>query len=683
MPFETNRATRFVAAALAIAFVVGSTTAGAQQPNVLELERLSRTYRQQLESRRGADYQRLVTSTDPAVQALNRNPDFGLTFIRPGGVPAYFILHNLNAAKTVRTWDSWPAPVGGGAHTATGATTAPGELAVWDGGGIRTTHAEFGGRATQMDSPTQIIQHATHVSGTLIAAGVNASARGMSYEAPLHAYDWYSDTSEMATAAAAGMQVSNHSYGYATGWEPSGSNWYWWGDMAISTTEDYGFGYYDDSAQAYDQIMYNAPQYLICMSAGNDRNDSGPSPGSSHYHWSGTWVLSNDIHGTDYQNGGYDTISWTGTAKNILLVGSVNDISGGYTAPGDVVQAAYSSWGPTDDGRIKPDIVSNGQNLTSCSHATDNAYAILSGTSMASPSAAGSVNLIAQEYEIARGSTPWGSTVKALVINGADDAGLFAGPDYQNGWGLLNTKRALDIVYANQGDNMGVLEATLTSNSNQEYWFALTIPDDIRVTIAWTDPPGTVSAPALDSAAKKLVNDLDMVLEEVYTGTTTEPWNLSRTLPGNAATRGPNHVDNVEQIDLVGPAIGVYKVTVSHTGSLSGGSQKYSLVWRGMHETATPVAGAARAPSFWIGDPRPNPVAGAATVDFGVDAPSVVSIYVYDVAGHRVATLLENSQRGTGTGTVTLDSSRLASGVYFIRMESAAQTTTRKITVVK
>jgi hypothetical protein len=655
-------------------------TAPAQQLNKPELERLSRQYRQDLEAKRGAEYLRLLQASNPAQRALNEDESIQLVFVRPNGMPAFFHLHNLNAAKTVRTWDVWPGGVGGGAYAASGSTTAPGELCVWDGNGVRTTHQEFGGRVTQMDSPSGTVAHSTHVAGTMVAAGVSGLARGMSYAAPLHAYDWFFDTTEMAAAAANGMQVSNHSYGYASGWEASGT-WYWYGDMSVSATEDYGFGYYDDSAHDYDQIMYNARQYLICMSAGNDRNDAGAGPGGSHYHWNGGWVLSNDTHGADYQNGGYDTVSWTGNAKNVLLVGAVNDITAGYSVPANVVQTAFSSWGPTDDGRIKPDIVANGASLTSCTNTADNAYVVMSGTSMSSPSAAGSVNLIAQEFEIVRGTTPWSSTVKAIVINAADEAGLFDGPDYQNGWGLLNTKRSLDIVHASGGDNMGALEATLTNGASDEYYFASVTPADIRVTIVWTDPPGTVSPPALDNPARKLVNDLDIILEEMVGGITTQPWTLSLALPGNAATRGANHVDNVEQIDLPNAPLSVYRVTVSHTGSLSNGPQDYSLVWRGMHEAPTPVQGASRVPSFWIGDPRPNPVAGTATIDFGANEADAVSIYVYDVVGHRVATLLESSHRAAGT--VTLDSSRLASGVYFVRMESASQTTTRKITIVK
>jgi hypothetical protein len=257
------------------------------------------------------------------------------------------------------------------------------------------------------------------------------------------------------------------------------------------------------------------------------------------------------------------------------------------------------------------------------------------------------------------------------------------GPDYQNGWGLLNTRRALDIVHAGAGDNLGVIEATLLDGETHEYYFANTTGADIRATIVWTDPPGTVGPAAVDVTTSKLVNDLDLVLLDVGGGVTVDPWILNRALPGNGATRGANHVDNVEQVDLAAAALGVYRVSVSHTGSLTGGAQDYALVWRGMHDSPSPVIGGSRPPSFWLGDPRPNPVAGTATVEFGLEAPGTVAIHVYDVAGHRVATLLEPTTRGIGTDTVVFDGSGLASGIYFLRMESGAQTTTRKITIIK
>ena len=177
--------------------------------------------------------------------------------------PVYYLTHNLNAAKTVSTDRVWSG--GSGGYALDGSTDT---LAIWDGGPVLNTHQEFGGRVTIVDAGTAA-GHATHVAGTMIAAGVYASAKGMSPGARLRSYDWTNDLSEMASAAAAGLRVSNHSYGYITGWYYNyrGDNkWAWFGDTTISSTTDYTFGFYSASTQSIDNVAYNAPYYLIVRS---------------------------------------------------------------------------------------------------------------------------------------------------------------------------------------------------------------------------------------------------------------------------------------------------------------------------------------------------------------------------------------------------------------------------------
>ncbi len=103
-----------------------------------------------------------------------------------------------------------------------------------------------------------------------------------------------------------------------------------------------------------------------------------------------------------------------------MTVGAVNDIPGGYTGPGDVVQTGFSSWGPADDGRIKPDIVANGATLWSTGANADDHYRNSSGTSMSSPNAAGSANLLRGQFQTLNGAPPRSATLKALFIYTAD-----------------------------------------------------------------------------------------------------------------------------------------------------------------------------------------------------------------------------------------------------------------------
>ena len=245
--------------------------------------------------------------------------------------------------------------------------TLAGKLALWDGGGAMSTHQEFGGRIKSQESVLTSDLHATHVAGTMIASGVIASARGMAFGADLKVWDYNNDNSEIS-AASPNLLISNHSYGYQAGWvyDSTKNKWQWWGNDAISTLEDYKFGYYDSNAQALDKIAFNAPYYLITKSAGNSRSENGPDfTKGEYYYLKNTKDSSNIIRS---KNDAYDIISTTGTAKNILTVGAIESIQQTPNLASDLRVSNFTSWGPTDDGRIKPDIMGVGTDILSTSN---------------------------------------------------------------------------------------------------------------------------------------------------------------------------------------------------------------------------------------------------------------------------------------------------------------------------
>jgi len=547
--------------------------------DAVKLNNLSLEYARKLEAKRPQKYYDMLNSLAPAQRRLNENPDIKLMYIRDDGRPAYYITDNIDAAETISTDEVWPG--GSGGFSLTGSGTSPGELCEWDAGGILLTHQELTGRVTQMDSPASTHYHSTHVAGTLIASGVVTNATGMSYEGTLHGYDWYSDNSEMATAAAAGMRISNHSYGEITGWYYDGQ-WYWYGDITVSEIEDYGFGFYSQSAHDWDEIAYNAPYYLIVKSAGNDRDDSGPGAGGEHLVWDdGEWVTSTTTRYSDGGNYGYDCISYYSTSKNILTVGAVYDIAGGYEYSSDVDMSTFSGWGPCDDGRIKPDIVANGISLYSCTDNFNTAYASYSGTSMSAPNTAGSLNLLREYYEDTHSSeVPLASTLKAIVIQTADEAGTSTGPDYEFGWGLMNTLTAAQLIESDYNDPGYIIEDALNEGETDEWNVFSDGTEPLRVTIVWTDPPGTPPAPALDPPDAMLVHDLDLRLEHIPTATMYYPYLLDPANPSYAATTGDNIVDNVEQIHIETPTEGAYRVIVGTKGTFIA-EQAYSLTATG------------------------------------------------------------------------------------------------------
>ncbi len=496
------------------------------------------------------------------------------------GRPLIFKTDNINSAKTISNNRVWPG--GSSGYNLTGAGDTLGE---WDAGGIKTGHQELTGRVTQ--SQGGVHQHSTHVAGTMIAAGVDANAKGMSYQAKLKAYDWNSDDAEMATAASTGMNVSNHSYGTINGWDFDyfGDGQYaWFGDTLISKTEDYSFGYYDNSAKTWDDISYNAPNYLIVASAGNDRGD-GPLYALNHWVFAaGQWRWVYGQRDKDGGNSGYDCISGTSLSKNVLTVGAVKDLTSGYTNSAAVLAESYTAWGPTDDGRIKPDVVANGQSLYSTLETSNTAYGSLSGTSMASPSVAGSVGLLLEQQRRMQGTTLLrASTIKAILIQTADEAGPATGPDYMFGWGLVNTNKAIQIMKQDSidGYESHIQEQQLTEDGTYEYYLSSNGTQPLRATICWTDPSGTVQSAALDDTSRMLVNDLDLRIIKNATGTTYSPWVLDVFNPAIAATTGDNNTDNVEQVYIASPAKGTYTLRVTHKGNLTGGAQNFSLVISG------------------------------------------------------------------------------------------------------
>lgn len=176
------------------------------------------------------------------------------------------------------------------------------------------------------------------------------------------------------------------------------------------------------------------------------------------------------------------------------------------------------------------------------------------------------------------------ATLKGLVCHTAFDAGN-VGPDYIYGWGLLNMTEAAQAITNNGGKSI-VSEKTLTQGQTQTYNVIASGNRLLAATISWTDLQGTPTTEGvINSRTPKLVNDLDI---RVSDGTTTfTPWVLDPDKPGFAATKGDNIRDNIEQVYVPNSVPGrAYTITVSHKGSLSSGSQAYSLIVTGVGGTA-------------------------------------------------------------------------------------------------
>lgn len=507
-----------------------------------------------------------------------------------GRRPLYLTTFNGDAARGTGTTQLHPGGSLGLALTGAGM-----QLGIWDGGHPLPSHQELIGRLRFGDSADPD-DHATHVAGTLVGAGVRPEARGMAYEADLVAFDWGGDTAELAREARSGLLLSNHSYGEVAGWhygdlEGTGAQWYWIGDPTVSDREDFHFGRYDARSVAFDEVAAANPYLLPVVAAGNDRFDEGPVFGTYQaLNEEGDWqtydVTKRPIP-NDGGADGFDTIAGQGNAKNVLTVGAVRAFGSGFTV------SDFASFGPADDGRIKPDLVGVGENVLSATAGGADGYGISSGTSMATPNVAGTLLLLQQHYQNRTGLRMRAATLKALALHTARDLGP-AGPDYQYGWGLLDAEAAIRHLEETLTDAARHYEGSLPDGGTFTQSLTVPTPGPLRLTLAWTDPAGTqlpASGPsALDDPTPHLRHDLDLRLIHEGTGTIYQPYTLDPVHPNDLAVMGDNRVDPVEQIYLADAPAGSYRLEVTHKGAFASSEQAFALLVTGAAIAPVPVA---------------------------------------------------------------------------------------------
>lgn len=506
------------------------------------------------------------------------------------------ILANINAADTTNADQLWSGGGLGLNLTGTGLT-----VGIWDGGSILSTHQELAGRVSVMD-PVGLSSHATHVAGTIGATGVNPLARGMAGAILFRSRDFFDDLTEM-TSDAALINMSNHSYSFVRGWTRAidwgiGSVDTWFADRSVDSIEDSEFGKYEVDTQSLDQLLSDNPNLLSVWAAANDRGESyinahatneymtylTSDPGGVGFTTPGFYLVPNagvtSAPPADGNAGtGFDCLPNMQVSKNSLVVGAVFDVTNDPYALGDVTLAGFSDTGPTDDGRVKPDVVANGIGLTSSIATGNTDYASFSGTSMASPNACGTAALLVEHFRNRSGSLPTSATTKALLIHTAFDAGNI-GPDYLYGWGLIDAASAARFLNdaLSPFPNVHRLITATYSGSEQSIDVIASGAGSLKATLVWTDPPPAVlPGSGLDDATPVLVNDLDLRVVGPGGATTFYPWTLDPLNPSLAAVRTVrNAVDNVEQVRIDAPLPGTYSVKVSHTGAVT--PQNYTLL---------------------------------------------------------------------------------------------------------
>jgi subtilisin family serine protease len=470
--------------------------------------------------------------------------------------------HNATAAALSNVDDVQAAP-----YNLTGANIP---IGIWDGGAVLNTHVDLTPRVVVIEAAKGFSDHATHVAGTILSSGANrANARGMAPQAgQMYSYDFDGDPpSEMFDAVQnSGIRISNNSWGPILGWrfDPDAGVW-----------EDTGgaqfFGNYSAGSIAWDELVRQT-QLIISKSSGNDRDDADGVNPANHDGTQATGDL-------DW----YDTIGPTGVAKNVITVGAVDSAS---------AIANFSSSGPADDGRIKPDVVADGVGMISTGYDEDNpmlnnVYLNMSGTSMATPTVSGVVALLLQRYaQVNRGLRPSAHMVKAILVNTARDLGR-PGPDYLFGYGLVD---ALAAVWTIDGGGLRCMSGSVDDGDTDSFQVrVLPGATDLAITLAWTDPPLAVGDPGGDGNPD-LINNLDLVViapDNMQRFPFRGPGTGAANYANNATNVAANNIDNVEHVRVPMPQAGLWTVRVAGT-AVPQGPQNYALVANAAFELDDP-----------------------------------------------------------------------------------------------
>jgi len=368
----------------------------------------------------------------------------------------------------------------------------------------------------------------------------------------------------------------------------------------------------------------------------------------------------------------YQSTGSPGNSKNVITTGaSLNfrpTVPPPGTWPADDFNASigFSSRGPTADGRIKPDIVAPGGWIASalssqanpnwCWQNIDAFHIYCGGTSMSGPMVSGAAALFVQYFRNTTGADPSPAITKAALVNGAVDMPAVANPSFgsfstgpipnmDEGWGRLHLGNVIASSAAHFYDDQTVSLATGASHS---YQIAVGIVDQpVKVSVAWTDVPGT------PGAGTELVNDLDL--------TVTAPdgtMYLGNNFADGASAPGgtPDSKNNLENVYISNPAVGVYTVTVTGV-NVPSGPQDYALVVS-YGGGPTPVGNV-----FWNqGTFMSSALAGLVLMDSDLSGTATVAVTSDTGDAETVTTTEVGNASGVFLGSIQLTSAASSPG---------------------
>lgn len=386
-------------------------------------------------------------------------------------------------------------------------------LGLWDAD--VENHRDLVTRLKVKEYEMHTTDHGTHTAGTIGSAGLlDPHTRGMAPEVNIVSWNFnmqsnglYNYQEREKSILEDGIELTSNSFG-----------------MRVTTCPNpYAYNLTDANE---DLLAYKYPTFLFIYSAGNDQ--------------------------TTCSNGFYTTSK---NIKNSLVVAAVNRQS---------LMSSFSSFGPSKDGRLIPNISGDGVDVYSTFF--NNSYGYMDGTSMATPGVAGTMALLYQRYKQTNGNQrPTSALLRGIACNTATDLGN-PGPDYKFGYGAINGLRGVQVV-----ENKSYVEATV--EQGKSFSKEITVPTGasaLKVMLSWTDNYG------MPGTAKALTNNIDLKVSNG--GNTYLPWVLDPANPNSVATRGVDELNNLEQVTISNPQAGTYTITVDGT-EIPDGAQDFAVIY--------------------------------------------------------------------------------------------------------
>ncbi|MBV8369948.1 MAG: S8 family serine peptidase [Candidatus Eremiobacteraeota bacterium] len=484
-----------------------------------------------------------------------------------------------------------------GADAATAVGPAPGvaldgsgQIVAIADTGIDQTHPDFTGRIKlaiargRANDASDPEGHGTHVAGCALGDGTasGGKVKGMAPKATLVFQSLLDDAGGLGGLPVDLNQLFQESYDAGARIQNAS-----WGNSGSSV--------YAINSEEVDEFVYNHPDMLIVVAAGNDGSAAAPQRSAAGFvDWysiaspaSCKNAITVGASRSSRTDGALSASTWAQSFPSAFP----NDPIASQNISGDPnALAGFSSRGPCDDRRIKPDVVAPGTDIAAARsslapvsnfwgpYTPDPAhYAYDGGTSMASPLVAGAAALVRQYYTDVAKHQPSAALLKATLVNstawltGADATAAPGGtPSYHQGHGRVDVSRA--VPNASRPNFMLFFDDNYAAGAGlaktgDAARFQVTVPagiDELRICLAYTDLP-----------ARGLQNSLGLI---VQLGGDVKKYTGNQNLPD--APPPPDRDNNLQSVRIPTPGAGVYYIQVMANNLLKG-PQAFALVVTG------------------------------------------------------------------------------------------------------